>query len=272
MTSYFGMVLVAAGIESIIVLGLYVTMLSGQLSIAHAAFMGLAAYTSAVVTKELGLPFIIALIGGALVAALAGILVGYLFRKLDRLLFAVATLVFGEVLVAVLVETERLGGPRGYSGVPLISDWLTVYLVLGFLLVLFVFIFRHSRLDYSLRCIHEDAIAASCIGINVEKLKILSVALGAFISGLGGGLHVHYLGLIMPVDLGFFASFSLLIFLAVGGVQTFWGAIVGVYLLSIVPELLRFSLTYRYILYGIFLVVTIILRPQGLVYRKPLLR
>jgi branched-chain amino acid transport system permease protein len=267
---YWMLVLTMAGINAIVTIGLYVCMLTRQLNVAQAAFMGIGGYTAGIMTTRLGFPIILALVGGGLVAGVIACLLALVIARLRMWIFAVATLAFGEIMVNVCLNIEYVGGAVGFHGIPtLIHPW-AVFLVLGILVFLYVR-FEHSRSYQVFLFTGDDEVVAKAMGINVTLIRFIAFSLGSLIAGIGGGLEVHYLGGIQADVLSFSHSFFFLIFLVVGGERSFWGAITGAVILTILPEILRFSLYERYILYGIILVLVLVFWPNGLLRRRRLM-
>ena len=119
-----------------------------------------------------------------------------------------------------------------------------------------------------MKAIRADETAAMASGVHARAIRVSGFALGAFIAGLAGGLQVHLLTVITPTDLGFHISLNYFVNVAVGGTRHFWGTLVASYVLFILPELLRFSATDRFILFGVLLVLIMIFLPQGLTSRR----
>jgi branched-chain amino acid transport system permease protein len=255
-------------INTIVALGLYIQMSTGQLSACQAAFMGIGGYASALLSVRLGLGFPFALAAGALVSAIIAGLFSALVLRLSHWFLAVATLAFGEALVVILLNVEPLGGALGFHGIPLRTTPLWVFGAL--VLTVYVLIrLEGSHFGYAFHAINHDDLAARALGVDVRRTRILAFALGGMFAGLGGGLLAHLNGLVQPTDLGFAQSLPFLLFVAIGGTRTFWGTLLGSVVLGFLPELLRFSTYDRYLLYGVLIIVVMILRPQGLLSQPP---
>lgn len=272
MWSYWLQITTYFGIDSILALGMYVTMLSGQVSLGHAGFMGIGAYISAIMAAKIGLPFPLALIIGAIAGALAALIIGIVMSKrLTGLYLAVGTLAFGEAMVIIWLNIQYVGGALGFHGIPLKANPIYIFLILG-ILILFFIGFEKSKLSITFRAISNDEEAASTSGINIIKNKILSLVIGGFICGLGGCLFAQYIGMIQPEDFSFERAVSILMAPIIGGRQIFIGALLGSAIMVFMPELLRLQEKERFIIYGIFIVLIIILRPQGLLLRRTFMR
>lgn len=259
-----------AGISAVIALGVYITLAAGQISMGHAVFMGLGAYSAAILTKQLNMPLPVSLVGGAVAGAIAAGGFSLFILRLQHLFVAIATLALAGAVPIVLYNTKAVGGAFGYSGVPLLANAPVVFGILAIIILYFVFVYRNSRVEHMFRAVANDEVAAASMGINVSHAKVLAFAMGGFFAGLGGALFVHHFSLIQPSDLGFAQSLTYLLLVIVGGSEVFWGPIAGAFLLAFLPEFLRFSTYERYLIFGVLLVVVIIFRPEGLVRRRPL--
>lgn len=236
---------------------------TGQLSIGHAAFMSLGAYTSALATIKWGLPFGAALLLGALVAAFFGVVIGLPTLQLKGDYLAIATLGFGEIVRIIFLNLEFTGGAVGLRGIPKETDLLWVVcsvLVAGFILNRII----KSRVGRALLAIREDETAAESMGINSTYYKTICFGVGAFFAGIGGGLFAHWFRYIHPNTFNFLNSIEYLCMVVLGGLGNMWGAVIGAGLLTIIPELLRQIADLRLLIYGLVLIVMMRVRPQGI--------
>jgi len=261
--------LITAGMNAIITMGLYFSNSAGALSAAHAAIAGMGAYLGAVLTTNFDWPFPLALLAGALLGFLTGMLLALITLRMNELVAGLTTLAFGETMVIIAFNIDYIGGANGFIGIPLETTFGVVYLVLA-IVVFAAWRFERSRLGYAARAGRDNASAAAAMGINITWVKILVFALGSAIAGVGGVLRAHYVLVQNPDDMGFFFSVNYLIFWVFGGSYTFWGPVFGAMFLTILPELLRFSVYDRFIIYGVILTAIVILRPQGVITRVPL--
>jgi len=265
--AYYLQIFVNIGIAIIMALGLnLVTGVTGQLSLGHAAFMSIGAFTGAILTIKLGMPFSLNLICSGLMAALCGVVIGFPILRLSGDYLAIATLGFAEILKVILLNldiTNRALGlsvPLPHTPIPLpIYVWLTVLLVLAAMVLI-----QNSRFGRALRAIREDEIAAETMGVNTTLYKIQAFAIGAFTAGLGGCLYAHFIAYINPSDFGFSKSVDILNMVVLGGLGSIPGSVLGATLLTTAPEFLRFMERYRMMVYGALLVFLMIFRPNGL--------
>ncbi len=274
-------------------LSIYITLSSGQLSLGSAGFMGIGAYTSALLTLHFELPLYLTVIIGALVAGVIGIIIGIPALRLSGVYLAIATLGFGEVIRVIFVNSESLTkGSIGLSGIPHLGRELlsfttnlgfdpamlglrnnqAVYLLVVFLLliitILIVWFFirqSKSRVGRAFAAIKMDEKAAEAMGINITYYKVLSFAQGAMLAGFAGALFAHVMGYISPADFSYHRAIDILIFAIFGGSEVIWGAIFGATFMTMLPEALRFISEYRYMIYGIILILLMAFRPQGII-------
>jgi branched-chain amino acid transport system permease protein len=267
LATFWTPVLITAGINSIIALGLYITMSSGPLSVAHAALAGMGGYLSAVLTTNFGWPFPLAIVAGMALGFGTGFLLGLLIVRMNELVAGLTTLGFGETMAVIAFNIDYIGGANAFSGIPLRTSLSLVYVALAVVLLV-AWRYDHSRLGYAARATRDNAVTADAMGIDITWVKAVTFAIGAALAALGGVLRAHYILVQGPEDLGFFVSVQFLIFVVFGGSYTFWGPLFGAMTLTILPELLRFSAKDRFVIYGVLLTVMVILRPQGLITRR----
>lgn len=267
--AFWVVTLISAGINAIITQGLYLSNSAGALSTAHAAIAGMAGYLSAVLTTNFGWPFPLALLSGLVLGFATGAFLALVTLRMHEMVAGLTTLAFGETMVIIAFNIEYIGGAMSFSGIPLRTTFSGVYLVLiG--VVLATWRFDRSRLGYAARACRDNPVAAAAMGIHVVWVKTMVFALGGAIAGIGGGLRAHYVLVQGPEDLGFFMSVNYIGYWVFGGSYTFWGPLFGAMFLTTVPEVLRFSIYGRYIMYGAVITLVLIFRPEGVIARVPL--
>jgi branched-chain amino acid transport system permease protein len=248
-------------------LGLYITAMSGQISMATAAIAGAAAYFSAVLTVKFGVSFEVALLGGAMLGGLIGIVLSAAIARMRDFILKLTTLAFGEALAVLAFNWDYIGGANSFTGISA-ETGLWTSLAVAVLAALVAWRFDGSRFGFMSRAVRSDPVAASSTGVSILQVRMITFALGAALVGLAGAAQAHYVLVINPHDLGFFASLNFVIFLLFGGMYTVGGAILGAVVLTVAPEVLRFSNEYRLILYGFIIVVIVMVRPDGLLMRR----
>lgn len=238
---------------------------TGQFSIGHAGFFAIGAYLSAYLTVKLQVPFVPALICGGILAGITGLAVGLPALRLRGDYLAIATLGFGEIIRVIILNTNAVGGARGFSGIPKYTTFGLAYLTA---IITVVAIRNFVSSDYGRAClaVREDEIAAASLGVNSTYFKVLAFSLGAFFAGTAGALFSHYLQYMAPTpsQIGFLKSIDILIMLVLGGLGSITGSIVAAVVLTVLPEFLRGFAEYRMVIYPILLIAVMIYRPAGL--------
>lgn len=251
------------GINSLLALSVWVTLACGQLSLGNAGFMAIAAYAAVLLVMRSHWPFALAVLAGALLAAVAGLLLGWPVLRLRGVFLAIATIGFGEIVRIFAVNLSITGGAEGLPGIPPDTTTLDIYAVLGAALFVLWRLMR-SRAGRAFAAIAQDEVAARGLGINAPAYKLLSFALGAFLSGLAGALGAFASYFIGPTDYGFGRAVDMLAYTVAGGIETVAGPVVGAALLTLLPEVLRFLHDYRDVANGLVLLLVIVFFPQGL--------
>jgi branched-chain amino acid transport system permease protein len=179
-----------------------------------------------------------------------------------------ATFGFGEIVRAAFSVSDYVGGVGGMRGM----QGTTAPLVLAFVALAIAFSWLHARSRWGLACdaIRQDEDAAAAMGIDVRLNKVLAFGVGAAITGIGGGLYAHHFFFIEPPTFGLQMSVAIILFVIFGGIETFWGAVLGAIVLSLLPDLFRFLKDWYLFMYGLLFVVLMIFRPQGVIDRRML--
>jgi branched-chain amino acid transport system permease protein len=269
--------MIFAGIYTIIAIGLSLLMgYAGQISLGNAAFYGIGAYTSAILTVRYGLNPWLCIMAGAALAAGVALLIGTPALKLRGHYLAMATLAFGIIVNIIFREETRwTGGPDGMIGIPGLTlfgfafDTVTKYYYLVWSVVFMVFIIVanliQSPLGRALRAIHASEAAAAAIGVGVSGYKVLAFVCSAALAALAGSLYAHYTNFINPSTFDLFFSIKLIIMIALGGMHSLWGALAGAVAITFLSlEWLHYFQEYEIIVYGVILLAIVIFLPQGI--------
>lgn len=274
-------VLVFVGIHTILAVALNLLLgFAGQISLGHAAFFGLGAYISGILTTTHGLDPWLAMALAATAVGVMAFLIGFPILKLKGHYLAMATLGLGIIIYIVFNEAIDLtGGPSGLSGIPNLSlgtltfdnDLKNYYLIWTFTLttMLLSLNLAHSRIGRALRAIHDSEVAARVMGVNARLLKVQIFALSAFISTVAGSLYAHTMTFVSPASFGFNFSVELVTMVIIGGLGSIYGSFLGAALLTLLPELLRAFQDYDIVVYGMLLIVMTMFMPGGLVRGIP---
>jgi branched-chain amino acid transport system permease protein len=208
------------------------------------------------------LPFVLAIIIGGIVAALAGLLVGIPTLRLRGDYLAIATLGFGEIIRIVFLNIEYVGGAAGMM-VSNMTTWTSAFVCLV-ITILVISNFTNSRHGRACIAIRENEIAADAMGINTTFYKVAAFSIGSFFAGIAGGLFSHNFYIIQPTNFGFLKSFDILIFVVLGGLGSLSGSVIAAILLTVISTYLQQYPETRMIIYSVVLVVVMLYRPQGL--------
>jgi branched-chain amino acid transport system permease protein len=303
---YYFRVINFAGIFSLICIGLSLLLgYAGQISIGHAGFFAIGAYSSGIVTVHFGGPAWLGILVGLGLNCLVAFIVGIPTLKLRGHYLAMATLGIGEIihifLVADMEDFTKLfqwigkllgfapegvakflgpfrtltGGPSGFGEIPTLgigswqlsspTEWF--YLIWGLvaLAMLLSLNLVHSRVGRALRAIHGNEEAAGAMGVNTSRLKLTVFVLSACMASIAGTLYAHYVTFISPPTFSVNQSILFLVMVAVGGMMTVWGALIGTIIMTILPESLRLFHDYDILVYGLILLIIMMFMPNGVV-------
>jgi len=273
---YYINVMVFVGINTIIVVGLNLLMgYAGQISLGHAAFYGIGAYCSGLLTAKYGCSPWLALPAAVALTASVAYLIGLPTLRLKGHYLAMATLGFGMVVYIVLRQLSWLtGDSSGLLGIPGISIGrfkldtdLKYYFLVWTMAVGVLMLSRNivnSRIGRALRAVEGSETAARTLGVDTARYKLQVFALSAAYAGLAGFLYAHFMGFIGPPTFGFKFSIELVTMVVVGGMASIWGSVLGAAFLTILPECLRVAADYDIVIYGLLLMVVMIFMPKGL--------
>lgn len=284
--NYYLSVLVIIGIHTTVVVGLCLLMgYAGQISLGHAAFYGLGAYVSGILTSTYGISPWVAIAVGAVCTGIIAYVIGIPIFRLKEHYLALATLGLGMIIHVIFVEeVELTGGPSGLSkGIPYLSlgnfvfntDFRYYFLVwvVAMIAIILANNVVHSRIGRALRSIHGSEFAAQSLGVDTEKFKLQVFALSAVYASVAGSLYAHYITFISPNPFGMMTSIQFMVMAVVGGLSSIWGPIFGVTAITVLTETLKAFLQqffpqaggeYEIVVFGIILVLIMIFLPEGL--------
>jgi branched-chain amino acid transport system permease protein len=247
---------------------------AGQFAFAHAALMGIGAYTAALLMFRLHVSFWIALPAAGIVAAIIGSLGALPALRMKRVYLALVTLAFAELMNWGMVHWRWL--TLGTDGVPVAApaffgwslkgDYRLSYLLLAMAVLFYVIAKRvvESKIGRSLVAIRENEIVAQCNGISIAWTKGLVFALSAFYAGIGGALYAVTLGLIVPESFHMFQLAIHFSIVVIGGMISMYGSVLGAIMLTMLPELLRGFQSLQEIIFGVLLAVFVVFMPAGI--------
>lgn len=240
---------------------------TGQFSIGHAGFMAVGAYTSAIITVKLGLPYELGLVVATICAGALGCLIGLPTLRLDGDYLAIATLGLGEIIRICILNIEYVGGASGLMGIPRMTNFAYTFWIM-ILVIFFIKNFKNSAAGRCCLAIRENEIAADTMGINTTKYKVMAFTIGAAFAGTAGALFSHYFFLAHPASFTFMRSFDILTMVVLGGLGSMSGAITGAILLTGISAVLSDFPEWRMVIYAVTLIILMLYRPQGLFGNK----
>jgi len=282
MNAYVVTVATLVAIQSIVACGLNVVVgYAGQISLGHAAFFGIGAYASALLTTKAGLTFWTALPLVIAVTGLVGLLLGIPSLRVRDDFLAITTIGINFIVEAVFLYVPFFGGALGIGGIPRVTFFHVkmkglpyLYLCLAFLALVLLVCRWFTRSWAGLACfaLREEETAAASMGISPVRFKLVAFVLGTAMAGLGGALYAHFMRFISAGDFSFPVSVMLLSMIVLGGMGTLWGPVLGAVILVSLPELFRPLLEIRFLLYTLLLLLMIRFQPGGLLGEASLVR
>lgn len=261
-------------IQAIVACGLNVIVgYAGQISLGHAAFFGIGAYASALLTTAGGLSFWAALPIVLAITGFIGLVLGLPSLRLKEDFLAITTIGINFIVVSVFLYVPFFGGALGIGGIPRVvlfgerlrgTPFLLLCLVFLAAVLLASWLFTRSWSGLACFALREDEAAASSMGVSPVRFKLAAFILGTAMAGLGGALYAHFMRFISATDFGFPMSIMFLSLVVVGGMGTLWGPVLGALILGVLPEVFRPLTDYRMLLYAALLLLMIRFQPGGL--------
>jgi branched-chain amino acid transport system permease protein len=277
------------GIHTLLGLSVYLVAISGQMSFGQQGFFAIGAYLAGMATALWGVALLPALALGAVIAGLAGFVVGFPALRVRGLYLAIATFGFGEIVRLAFLNVrytrtigDRVVGPNGAEGfrhVRYVFDrgftgthYLGIIVAALAIVIVLYYLLERSKLGATLRAVEEDETAAAMVGINVTRVKVLAFAAAAAVAGLGGGLFIHYSTYIDHDMVALPLAIASVTYPILGGLGSFAGTLLGAVVLVGLTEGLRVVHELREFVYGALIILTMIFRPRGIVDEALVLR
>jgi branched-chain amino acid transport system permease protein len=253
----------AVGVNGLLALSMYVVLAVGQLSLGQAAFMGLGAYSSVLMTMQLGMPFWLVLPLSCVAPVMFALVIGLPTLRLSDVYLAIATIGLGEVLRAVYLNTDLLGGALGLSGIPERAETWMIYGLLA-AATAGLWLVARSGVGRAMEAMREDETAAQVTGVNLVRYRMGALIASATLAGVAGCLNAHVSSFIGPEDYGFEPAVTILSYALLGGIGTPAAPVVGAAILTLLPEALRAWGDLRLVLNGGIIVAAVLFLPGGL--------
>lgn len=246
---------------------------AGQISLGHAAFVGIGAYSNAMLTTVGGLGFWQALPISLLIVGVIGLLCGLPSLRVREDFLAITTIGINFIVVAVFQYTPFFGGALGIGGIPSVmlfgaklkaQGFFFLCIVALILVMAICWFFTRSWTGLSCFAVREEETAASSMGVSPVRAKLTAFVIGTMMAGLSGALYAHYMKFISADSFAFTFSVTLMSIVVAGGLGTFWGPLLGAFVLGIMPEVFRPLVDYRMFLYALILLLMIRFMPGGI--------
>ena len=262
MSGYAEGVLTLLAINVVLAYGAFLPMAAGQLNLGVAGFAAIGAYASAILSNH-GLPPLLAIPAAALAAGLVGLVVAVPVLRTRGIYLALATFALGQVVQATLLNIGFIGGAAGYPVTSYLSGLVVVAFAVAVLAI--VCVLFSTRFGISVTAVHDDERVADLMGLDTWAFQVAAFALGAAIAGVGGALYAHHFSFIEAQYFGISLSITIVLYVIFGGTQTVLGPLVGATVFTLLPELMRASAQWRYIVFAAIIIVMMVIRPQGLI-------
>lgn len=276
MSGYIESQLIILCLSIIYAYGIFLPAASGQLNLGAAGFITLGAYASGWfnLSDGLGLPMLISIVLAMLFAGAVSFVIAFPILRTRGVYMVLATFAFAEVVYGLTINMEFLGAA---AGMPVDAHApVEIVIIATIAVILFSFYFMSTRLGLALRSIHDDESVSVLFGVNVRMAKVAAFTVGGMLMGLGGALYGHHYNYIEAQSFNVLLSIYILLYVLLGGTQTAWGPLVGAIFFTVVPELIRnlaieigstWLADSRFIFFGGFIVLMMVVRPEGVVTR-----
>lgn len=263
MSGYLTGVLVVLAFNVIAAYAVYLPMAAGQLNLGIAGFMAIGAYGAAFLTNEYGWSMWMAVPAASAAAGLVGILIGIPVLRTHGIYLALATFALGQVIAAIFLNLDVVGGAAGYTVSDYVSPNVVFCAATG--VVVFMLLLSRTRFALYLTAVKSDPTVADLMGISVRGIQVAAFALGAAVAGFGGAFYALHYNFIEAQHFNVLLSVFTVLYVLFGGTQTVWGPLAGALFFTLMPELLRAGEQWRYAIFAVFIILFMAIRPQGLV-------
>jgi branched-chain amino acid transport system permease protein len=263
MSGYVEGILVLLAINIVFAYGAFLPIAAGQLNLGVAGFAAIGGYASAYLSNTSAISALVAIPLGGLVAGIVALAVAIPVLRTRGIYLALATFALGEIVRASILNLEVVGGAAGYPVTQFIRFPTVALFALG--VTAFVWLLFATRFGIALTAVHDDERVADLMGLNVRAFQVSAFVLGSILAGIGGGLYAHHFSYIEAQYFGISLSISIVLYVLFGGTQSVLGPLLGAAVFTLLPELLRGSAQWRYVLFAAILIVVMVVRPQGLV-------
>jgi branched-chain amino acid transport system permease protein len=243
----------------------YMPLACGQLNLGIAGFMAIGAYTSAVLSGH-GFTLGLSIIGGACASTIAGLVVSIPVLRARGIYLTIATLAFSEVVAAVLLNVNALGGASGL----VVADHISVGPMFAAMLIVLAAVawLSSTRFGLCMTAVRNDGRGTAVFGVRVRRVEVAALTIGAGFAGIAGALYAHHFNYLEAQHFNVLLSTYAVLYALLGGLQTPFGPLIGAVIFTLVPEFLRSTDQWRYVGFGVCIVLLMLLRPEGLLTRR----
>ena len=266
MSGYLESVLVLLAINTILAYAAFLPMAAGQLNLGVAAFVAIGAYSAGYLSQTYGLHPVLAAMAAVVICSFAGWLVAFPILRTRGIYLALATFALNQVVQGVILNLNVVGGASGYP-VPAHIGFgvVAAFAVAVVMLVVLAF---HTRFGVSVTAVRDDERVADLMGLSVRGVQSAAFTAGAALAGLAGALYAHHFNYIEAQNYGVLFSIYIVLYVLLGGTQTVYGPLLGAAVFTLLPELLRGSAAWRYVIFACLIIAIMSLRPHGVLLRK----
>ena len=263
MSGYLEGVLVLLAVNVVFAYGGFLPLAAGQLNLGLAGFAAIGAYASAYLSNVFKLSPLVAIPFAGIVAGTVALAVAVPVLRTRGIYLALATFALGQIVQAIILNLEVVGGAAGYPVAAFIR--LPTIAAAAAIVAALVWLLFATRFGVAVTAVHDDEGAADLMGIDVRAFQIAAFALGSAIAGIGGGLYAHHFSFIEAQYFNISLSITIVLYVLLGGTQTVIGPLLGAAVFTLLPEILRASAHWRYVVFAAAVIVIMALRPEGLV-------
>jgi branched-chain amino acid transport system permease protein len=263
MSGYAEGVLVLLAINVVFAYGAFLPVAAGQLNLGVAGFAAIGGYVSAYLSNKIAMPVLLTIPLGGVAAGVVALAVAVPVLRTRGIYLALATFALGEIVRATILNLEVVGGAAGYPVIAYIG--LPVIAGFTFAIVVLVSLLFATRFGIAITAVHDDERVADLMGLDVRAFQIAAFVLGSMIAGVGGALYAHHYNYIEAQYFNVSLSISIVLYVLFGGTQSVVGPLIGAVVFTLLPELLRGSAQWRYVIFAAIVIVVMVLRPQGVV-------
>ncbi len=270
MSGYHESLLVLLGINVVFAYAAFLPLTAGQLNLGLAGFAAIGAYGSGFMSSNLAIAPALAIVLGGLIAGMVALVVAIPVLRTRGIYLALATFALGQLVQATILNLEIVGGATGYPVTAFVR--LPAVATFAVVIIFIVALLFMTRFGIAIRAVHDDELVADLMGVNVRAIQIAAFTIGSIIAGVAGGLYAHYFSFIEAQNFNIALSITVVLYALLGGTQSVVGPLVGAAVFTFLPEVLRGSQNWRYVVFAATLIALMAIRPQGLVTRAQLRR